>query len=83
MLSAPGVNRAWRFSFWIMMTNVQFFFGLSVPLVGILVNVALIIMLNGRISQLDNRVHIGHDLLIVKVAGIDSRLARLEERLAK
>ena len=30
------------------MTNAQFFFGLSVPLIGILVNVALIVMVNGR-----------------------------------
>ena len=66
-----------------MMTNAQFFFGLSVPLVGILVNVALIVMLNGRISQLESRVHAGHDLLIGKVGEIDSRLVRLEERLAK
>ena len=67
----------------LMMTNAQFFFGLSVPLVGILVNVALIVMVNGRISQLDSRVHTGHDLLIGKVGEIDSRLVRLEERLAK
>ena len=67
----------------LMMTNAQFFFGLSVPLVGILVNVALIVMVNGRISQLEGRVHTSHDLLIGKVGEIDSRLARLEERLAK
>jgi hypothetical protein len=67
----------------LMMTNAQFFFGLSVPLIGILVNVALIVMVNGRISQLEGRVHTGHDLLIGKVGEIDSRLARLEERLAK
>jgi len=29
-----------------MMTNAQFFFGLSLPLVAILVNVALIVMVN-------------------------------------
>ena len=67
----------------LMMTNAQFYFGLSVPLVGILVNVALIVMLNGRISQLEARVHTGHDMLIGKVGEVDSRLARLEERLAK
>ena len=67
----------------VMMTNTQFFFGLSVPLVGILVNVALIVMVNGRISQLEHRVHTGHDLLIGKVGELDSRLARLEERLTR
>jgi hypothetical protein len=70
----------------IMMTNARFFFGLSVPLVGILVNVALIVLVNGRIAQLANRVHSGHDLLIGKVGEVgevDSRLARVEERLAK
>jgi len=66
----------------LMMTNAQFFFGLSVPLVGILVNVALIVMVNGRISQLASRVHTSHDMLIGKVGEVDSRLARLEERLA-
>jgi len=78
----------------VMMTNAQFYFGLSVPLVGILVNVALLVMLNGRIatlesilttrmSRLEDRVHVGHDLLIGKIGDLDSRLARLEERLAK
>ena len=74
----------------IMMTNAQFYFGVSVPLVGILVNVALIILMNsrltqleGRIGQLDTRVHQGHDLLIGKVGELDNRLARLEERLAR
>jgi hypothetical protein len=38
----------------VMMTNAQFFFGVSVPLVGILVNVALIILMNSRITQLEN-----------------------------
>ena len=66
-----------------MMTNAQFFFGLSVPLIGILVNVALIVMVNGRISQLESRVHTGHDMLIGKIGELDSRLARLEERLAR
>lgn len=65
------------------MTNAQFFFELSVPLIGILVNVALIVMVNGRIAQLENRVHTGNDMLIGKAGELDSRLARLEERLAK
>ncbi len=40
---------------------------MTMPLVGILVNVVLVVMVNGRISQLENRVHIGHDMLIGKV----------------
>jgi hypothetical protein len=78
----------------VLMTNSQFYFSLSVPLVGILVNVALLMMvsnrissletiLTGRIARLEDRVHVGHDLLIGKVGEIDSRLAKLEERLAR
>jgi hypothetical protein len=67
----------------IMITNAQFYFALSVPLVGILVNVVLFTTLSQRIDRLEVRVHTGHDLLIGKVGEIDVRLARLEERSAK
>jgi hypothetical protein len=66
-----------------MMTNAQFYFTLSVPLIGILVNVVLITMLNRRVDRLEDRVHTGHDLLIGKIGELDTRLSRLEERLAK
>ncbi len=66
-----------------MINNAQFYFALSVPLVGILVNVVLISMLGHRFDLLEGRTHAGYDLLIGKVAEIDSRLARLEERLAR
>lgn len=73
-----------------MMSNAQFYFALSVPLVGILVNVVLISMLSHRIDRvedrlvrLEDRVHTGHDLLIGKISGLDNRLFRLEERLAR
>lgn len=73
----------------IMMSNAQFYFALSVPLVGILVNVVLITMLSHRVDRLDSRVdrledriHTGHDLLIGKIGEFDARLARLEERLS-
>jgi hypothetical protein len=62
----------------IMMSNAQFYFALSVPLVGILVNVALITMLNHRVDRLDrvgDRLQTGCELLM-------ARLARLEERLS-
>ena len=66
----------------IMMSNAQFYFALSVPLVGILVNLVLITMLSHRFDRLGNRVdrlgeriQVGCELLI-------ARLARLEERLS-
>ena len=73
-----------------MMTNAQFYFALSVPLVGILVNVVLFQVLNHRIDRLEDRLHMtndrmqtGQDLLIGKINEIDVRLARLEERSAR
>ena len=39
-------------------------------------------MLNGRISRLEDRVHAGHDLLIGKIGELDTRLARVAERLS-
>jgi hypothetical protein len=54
-----------------------------VPLVGILVNAALILMLNQRVSRLEDRLHTGFDLLIGKINEVDVRLARVEERLAR
>ena len=65
-----------------MMTNAQFYFALSVPLVGILVNVVLFQVLNHRIDRLEDKVHTGQDLLIGKINEVDVRLARLEERSA-
>ena len=67
----------------IMMTNAQFYFTLSVPLTGILVNAVLILMLNGRLSRLEDRLNTAVDMLIGKINEIDVRLARVEERLAK
>jgi hypothetical protein len=74
----------------IMMTNAQFYFALSVPLAGILVNVVLFQVLNHRIDRVENRLHAtneriqtGQELLIGKISEIDMRLARLEERSAR
>ena len=67
----------------IMITNAQFYFALSVPILGILVNVVLFATLSHRIDRLEDRVHAGHDLLIGKVGEIDARLARLEERSSR
>lgn len=74
----------------ILMSNTQFYFALSVPLVGILVNVVLFQALNHRIDRLEDRLHAtndrmqtGQDLLIGKISEVDIRLARLEERSAQ
>lgn len=67
----------------ILMTNAQFYFALSVPLLGILVNVVLISMLSHRLDRLEDRTHTGYDLLIGKIGEFDARLARLEERLPR
>jgi hypothetical protein len=71
------------------MSNAQFYFALSAPLVGILVNVVLITMLSHRVDRLDgsvdrleDRIHTGLDLLIGKIGDFDARLARLQERLS-
>jgi hypothetical protein len=66
-----------------MMSNAQFYFALSVPLVGILVNVVLTTMLSHRVDRLEDRVQHGFDLLTGKIGELDNRLTRLEERLAR
>jgi len=74
----------------IMMSNAQFYFALSVPLVGILVNIVLFQVLNHRIDRVEDQLHItneriqtGQELLIGKINEVDVRLARLEERSAQ
>lgn len=52
--------------------DAAFYFALSVPLVGILVNVLLVTMLGRRLDRLADRVH-----------HVGGRLARVEERLAR
>lgn len=71
------------------MTNAQFYFTLSGPLVAILVNVILITMLShrvdgveNRLARLEGRLHSTHDLQIGKIGELYTRIARLEERLA-
>jgi hypothetical protein len=66
-----------------MISNAQFYFALSVPLIGILVNVVLISMLSHRVDRLEDRTHAGYDLLIGKMGEFDARFARLEERLVR
>jgi hypothetical protein len=64
----------------IMITNAQFYFGLSVPLVGILLNVVLFTTLSHRLERLEDRVRTGHGLLIGKIGELEASLARVEER---
>lgn len=45
-----------------MITNAQFYFALSVPLAGILVNVVSISMLSRRVDRLEGRTHAGYDV---------------------
>jgi hypothetical protein len=66
----------------IMMTNAQFYFALSVPLAGILVN-HRIDRIEDRLHVTNDRIQTGQELLIGKINEIDVRLARLEERLAR
>ena len=66
----------------IMMSNAQFYFALSVPLVGILVNVVLITMLSHRVDRLDSRLDRLGDGLQAGCEVVMARLARLEERLS-
>ena len=66
-----------------MISNAQFYFALSVPLVGILVDVVLITMLSHRVDRLVDRTHTGYDLLVGKIGEFDARLARLAERLSQ
>jgi len=42
-----------------MIANAQFYFALSVPLAGILVNVVSISMLSRRVDRLEDRAHAG------------------------
>ena len=65
-----------------MMSNAQFYFALSVPLVGILVNVVLITMLSHRVDRLGNRLDRVGDCLQTGCELLMARLARLEERLS-
>jgi hypothetical protein len=73
-----------------MMTNAQFYFALSVPLVGILVNVVLFQVLNHRIDRVEDRLNVtndriqtGQELLIGTISEINVRLRRLEDRTAR
>jgi hypothetical protein len=66
----------------IVMSNAQFYFALSVPLVGILVNVVLITMLSHRVDRLGIRLDGLGDRLQAGCELLMARLARLEEHLS-
>ena len=66
----------------IMMRNAQFYSALSVPLVGILVNVVLITMLSHRVDRLGSRLNRLGDRLQAGCELLMARRAWLEERLS-
>jgi hypothetical protein len=69
------------------MSISQFYVAMAIPLVGILVNVGvfmtMFLLLSKRMDRLEDRVHSCFDLLIGKMGEMDTRLARLEERLER
>jgi hypothetical protein len=71
----------------ILMTNAQFYFGLSLPLVGILVNVVLFMALGRRAERFEDAVErrlglIEGDLkqFYRDLGDHDKRITRLEDR---
>ena len=49
----------------------------------LLFNGFMFLVLNNRVTNLENRVHTGYDLLIGKIGELDTRIARLEEKLQR
>jgi len=68
------------------MTDIQLYIAAGLPtvavLVGILMNVSLFNSLSARLLALENKVDTKLDLVAGKLAELDSRLFRVEERLS-
>jgi len=68
------------------MTDMQLYIAAGLPtvavLVGILMNVSLFNSLSARLLALDNKVDTKLDIVTGKLAGLDNRLSRVEERLS-
>jgi len=63
------------------MTDAQVYLAIGLPsfvaLVGILVNVGYFVSLHGRMTRLEDKL----DTLTGKVAGVDNRVIRIEDKL--
>lgn len=63
------------------MTDGQLYLRIGLPsivaLVGILVNVGYFVSLNSRMSRLEDKI----DMLTGKVADVDNRVVRIEDKL--
>lgn len=61
--------------------NFQIYLGLVLPsfiaLVGILVNIGYFVSLNGRMTRVEDKI----DTLTGKVAEVDNRVIRIEDKL--
>jgi hypothetical protein len=58
-------------------SNVSFYLAVTVPLAGILINAALILVVNRRLSRLDRCLRAGFDLALARLNSADARLARI------
>jgi hypothetical protein len=68
------------------MTDMQLYIAAGLPtvavFVGILMNASLFNSLSARLLALDNKVDTKLDIVTGKLAGLDNRLSRVEERLS-
>jgi hypothetical protein len=68
------------------MTDMQLYIAAGLPtlavLVGILMSVSLFNSLSARLLTLENKVDTKLDIVAGKLAGLDNRLSRVEERLS-
>jgi hypothetical protein len=68
------------------MTDMQLYIAAGLPtvavLVGILMNVSLFNSLSARLLALENKVDTKLDIVASKLAELDNRLSRVEERLS-
>jgi hypothetical protein len=64
-------------------TDLQLYILVAIPLVGILSNTALFIHLGQRIGSLENKMDTRFDLVMGKLADLDTRVSVLEDRVIR